>query len=795
MRLEFALQHAILVVSLALFFGLLLGASMAESFDPYYTWLGIPPEEQPADHYRLLGVRRFEANEEVIINASDQRMSYIRTFQTGKRSKESQALLNELSAAQVCLLNADKKRAYDEGLRRKLGQNSTNQPAARPVEAQPAARPAPVPARTLPVASPLRPSATPSQPLTPAQMLPAAQRRTPVATADPLSLLELDPLASAQIAANPLRPVVAPKNSAFTPRMLIVAGPAAAALVVLLGIVVWAATRPGSTPLAKVPTGDNDSSPAAPAGAVPRPPVPSSTTASAVPANPSATAAPTETPRPEDPAPSAPTSTAGSGGGQPVPVENTRSVTPTPSPTPSEPPATAPTPASPVADNISDPGPRGFTPAAMAAAQSALKSVGVSLPEDPLQVYSIQTRGSEVTGEHAAHLAAFPNLQHLNLQGTAAAPAVLKQLATLSHVTTLNLQETPVTDDDLAHLSKFPRIKHLNLEQTQVKGPGLAHLKHVPLLTGIGLPGGLARDSVPHICQLKALEGCDFPPGMTDDDLKLVGELTRLKGLWLGQAKITSEGLRHLQNLKQLDSIGLPPEMPPEALGHLVTLNLQMYYFPANSGDRELVHFAGMQRLERVNPPQQMTDEGMKVLSTYPALRNVNLSVCPNITDTGMLEMCRCATLREIDLPMRVTDAGVVPLCMLPELEAVNMDRAKLITPRAIAALVPATKLKSVRIGDIATAECAAQLQRLPKLEILGVFYDGPANAEFVRGLKDLKQLKSLNFAQVTFDDESIEALHGLSGLESLMIQHHKLPEDKLSVLQKTLSKCRITNF
>jgi len=47
----------------------------------------------------------------------------------------------------------------------------------------------------------------------------------------------------------------------------------------------------------------------------------------------------------------------------------------------------------------------------------------------------------------------------------------------------------------------------------------------------------------------------------------------------------------------------------------------------------------------------------------------------------------------------------------------------------------------------------------------------------------------------VTFDDESIEALHGLSGLESLMIQHHKLPEDKLSVLQKTLSKCRITNF
>src|SRR5688500_10542440 len=107
---------------------------MAEAFDCYYTWLGIPPEEQPADHYRLLGIRRFESNEEVIINASDQRMAYIRTFQTGKRSKESQQLLNEISAAQVCLLHVEKKRAYDEALRRKLA-------ASEGVAATPAAAP------------------------------------------------------------------------------------------------------------------------------------------------------------------------------------------------------------------------------------------------------------------------------------------------------------------------------------------------------------------------------------------------------------------------------------------------------------------------------------------------------------------------------------------------------------------------------------------------------------------------------------------------------------------------------
>ena len=29
-------------------------------FDPYHTWLGIPPEKQPPNHYTLLGIELFE---------------------------------------------------------------------------------------------------------------------------------------------------------------------------------------------------------------------------------------------------------------------------------------------------------------------------------------------------------------------------------------------------------------------------------------------------------------------------------------------------------------------------------------------------------------------------------------------------------------------------------------------------------------------------------------------------------------------------------------------------------------
>jgi hypothetical protein len=89
---------------------------MPEPFDPYYTWLGIPPHEQPANHYRLLGISLFEANPEVISNAADRLMLHLRAFQGGKRSKESQQLLNEISAARVCLLSGEKKAAYDARL-------------------------------------------------------------------------------------------------------------------------------------------------------------------------------------------------------------------------------------------------------------------------------------------------------------------------------------------------------------------------------------------------------------------------------------------------------------------------------------------------------------------------------------------------------------------------------------------------------------------------------------------------------------------------------------------------------
>lgn len=89
-------------------------------FDPYHQWLGIPPRDQPPNHYRLLGIELFEDDANVIQNAADRQTAHVRTFQMGKDSQVSQKILNEIARARVCLLQEDKKAAYDNDLEASL---------------------------------------------------------------------------------------------------------------------------------------------------------------------------------------------------------------------------------------------------------------------------------------------------------------------------------------------------------------------------------------------------------------------------------------------------------------------------------------------------------------------------------------------------------------------------------------------------------------------------------------------------------------------------------------------------
>lgn len=110
------------------------------AFDAYHKWLGIPPKDQPPNHYRLLGLELFESDMEVIEAAANRQMAYVQQRATGENVAISQKLLNELSAARVCLLDSKRKAAYDVQLRSQAGSPpvaSSSPTIPRPVSPQP----------------------------------------------------------------------------------------------------------------------------------------------------------------------------------------------------------------------------------------------------------------------------------------------------------------------------------------------------------------------------------------------------------------------------------------------------------------------------------------------------------------------------------------------------------------------------------------------------------------------------------------------------------------------------------
>jgi hypothetical protein len=94
------------------------------AIDVYREWLKIESPERPPDLYTLLGLNRFEDDRAAIQKNYRDRSVFVRRYATGKFSKESQDLLDELARAMLTLTDPARKNDYD----RKLGRKTKRPP-------------------------------------------------------------------------------------------------------------------------------------------------------------------------------------------------------------------------------------------------------------------------------------------------------------------------------------------------------------------------------------------------------------------------------------------------------------------------------------------------------------------------------------------------------------------------------------------------------------------------------------------------------------------------------------------
>ncbi len=109
---------------------------MAGKFNALQQWLGIPPQEQPPNYYRVFGLKLFESNPEVIEAAASRVIKLIQGHADGPHDEQAKKLLPGLLAIRKCLLDPATRAVYDAKLR-------TSNPAAGTSPPQAVARSAP----------------------------------------------------------------------------------------------------------------------------------------------------------------------------------------------------------------------------------------------------------------------------------------------------------------------------------------------------------------------------------------------------------------------------------------------------------------------------------------------------------------------------------------------------------------------------------------------------------------------------------------------------------------------------
>lgn len=115
------------------------GRRMASDFDPLDQWLAIPPDEQPPDHYRLLGLPLFESDRHVIAEAAQKRKALVQSHRSGPHAQLARKLESQLAKATACLLNPYRKQLYDQHLRSSLAKRDQRE-ALWPPDPESAAR-------------------------------------------------------------------------------------------------------------------------------------------------------------------------------------------------------------------------------------------------------------------------------------------------------------------------------------------------------------------------------------------------------------------------------------------------------------------------------------------------------------------------------------------------------------------------------------------------------------------------------------------------------------------------------
>lgn len=640
---------------------------MSDDFDPYRKWLGIRSPERPPNYYRILGLELLEDDLETIENAADRQMAHVRTFQTGRHSILSQRILNELAAARLCLLNAERKAEYDLQLRAHgfaIKPDSSSSTAPRAVSAPP-------------FPSPVR-SAMATEP-SPSLHAPDEVTRLWFAT-------ERQSLSAARIS----------KKRAGQPLWIIGAG---VVLVAGFTVAFWFSTT-GRRPATVTIAVQNDSASVIASEQQPERQVVDDHRPYAAETqfeNPSRLSKETGLPHL-------------TGASQ---IQVQRRLNGVDSEKPS-------------ANLGGKTNRRQFERSVMDDRRAAewILSVGGSvsvvsldgvergagkladLPDASFAVTRIDLNGrSGITGEGLAKLSGLTEVKHLHLAGTS------------------------VTDADFVHFAKMSKLATIELSNTRLSGEGFGRLQPMPALKFLGLMhNGVGDAAAPFISDCTNLEVLLVQDAtITDAGLLKLQGLARLKRLNLTGSKVTDAGLKGLSGMSSLEELYLS-NLPLSGEGFkqvtgLPSLKvLHLLNDPINDeGIKAVTPFTSLRVLMVQGGTCQVTDSGLSSLSPLIRLRELRVDGS-KITGSAFGDLKRLQALEVLGVESTpFNDEGARAMVAFDNLRELSVANCA-ITDVALVSFAKLPKLERLSVQGVALSiDALAQFQRaMPKCSVHG---------------------------------------------------------------------------
>jgi len=406
-----------------------------------------------------------------------------------------------------------------------------------------------------------------------------------------------------------------------------------------------------------------------------------------------------------------------------------------------------------------------------------------------LRVLDLSRTG--ITDEQMDFLKPLQSLRALELRGELSIRnsglAVLKDLPALEY---LDL-ETGTTDVGFQHLSGLRNLRWLRLCTGRTWGPGLAELAKLPRLERLCLWGetGLSDRQVHYLEGLTHLKSLTLWGGnraLTDATLASIGKLTSLEELYFIRVslKFTDAGMGHLERLKKLRRVGFTScVLGAEGVQHLANLpNLESIKGLAPTADAAgvLPTFPNLKSLAvnfYIPIPSLGTPVPPEVVSAVGELQGLEdlLLMGGQWSQEDLLVLGKLSHLKRLILCVNdeYGDPVLAEIAELKDLEILDLS-GKGVSKRGLNQLQGLTKLRSLTVRPFSRAgppmdETPLMLSSLKNLKSLWIRGVSLQDADLA-SLAAMRELEWLTLRDGTFSEAGLRHLQGLKSVEYLTI-------------------------